>query len=185
MTEKISYAVVDMHDLSEEKQQETAVWVAEYIADIGHETYKMMKQTPEQILGKVGMVAFILNDDHSLGEKAGYMGATVPSEGPNSMMSEIGSLFVQEQYQGNGIAKSLMRAVVNNLIESDVTPYIFCNDNSLPIAEKVGFELAHSSDVPVCAIEACSGCVLMEKGLIAAGQCCDTIMIYKEARGDD
>lgn len=177
MAGKLEYAVVGMHELSAAEQQEVAAWVADYLAEVGHEQYQMMRQSEEQILGKLGMVAFALDSDGSYGEKAGYMGATPPSEG----MAEVGSLFVVDKYQRAGIAMSLMKATVSHLLAEQMTPYIFCNDNSLPIAEKCGFKLATNQDVPACAIAACGECSLMQKGLVAPGQCCDTIMVYEGA----
>ncbi len=179
MTEKISYAILDMDELSNEQQQEVAGWVANYLETVGYEQYKMLKKTPEQILAKMGKVAYLVTGTHELGQKIGFQGSEQPTEGPYGAMAEVGTLFVLEEFQHKGVAANLKKAMVDKLVTMGVVPYSFNNDNSRPLATALGFTEATAADVPLCAIEACGDCSIMKAGLVAPGKCCDTIMMYK------
>lgn len=179
MAENLTPEIINLDELDNDKRQKAAHAVADYITNIGHEQHKMLALSPEDVLNKMGQVALVN------GEVAGYVGASQPAEGPRGKMSEVGSLFVLEKYQRRGIATDLLTAAINGLTKKGAVPYIFCNNNSLPVAESVGFELANTNGVPSCATEACSGCVVMQSGAVRAGQCCDTIMVYGGGGKDD
>lgn len=179
MKKRISYEIVDMDTLGEDKRQDVAHWVAGYLEEEGYEQHKMLKKTPEQVLQNMGMVALLGKDSAEPGQKIGFQGANQPTEDGHGTMAEIGTLFVLGGYQHNGIASALVRAMTKKLRDAEVTPYAFCNENSLPVMQAAGLSPASTADVPACALEDCNGCSAMKAGLVQPGQCCDTIMVYE------
>lgn len=179
MKQRISYEIADFDTLDDDTKQEVAWWVADYLETEGYDQYKMLKKTSDEVLQGMGVVALRGEDSAEPGKKIGFLGATQPTEDAHGTMAEIGTLFVLDEYQHNGIASALVNAMIKKLRGVEVTPYAFCNENSLPVMERAGLAEASAADVPASALAACSDCSAMKAGLVRSGQCCDTIVVYK------
>lgn len=148
-----------------EPQQDT---VAHNIEAFTQQYPDMLTVSPKEVLQKVmGVVAL----DGS--RFVGYTGVAAAEEHNGQPMHEIGTVCVEKDYRKQGIGAELVALVTKLASDKGMTLYAFCNDKSLPIFEKQGYEAASEVDVPKQALELCADCPLKPiKG------CCDTIVLY-------
>ena len=69
--------------------------------------------------------------------------------------------------------------------DEGITPYAFCNSDSLPIAKRLGGrEIESADEVPPEALELCQECPLYGQGSKKHG-CCDTVMVWDKTQNAD
>lgn len=79
----------------------------------------------------------------------GYVGAMEPIKHGARLMSEVGSLKVDDSLRGHGVGTILFGRIVQAIQDEGITPYAFCNSDSLPIAERLnGHEIESTDEVP-------------------------------------
>ena len=108
----------------------------------------------------------------------GYVGAMEPIKHGARLMSEVGSLKVDDSLRGHGVGTILFERIIKAMQDEGITPYAFCNSDSLPIAKRLGGrEIESADEVPPEALELCQECPLYGQGSKKHG-CCDTVMVW-------
>lgn len=109
----------------------------------------------------------------------GYVGAMKPIKHGARLMSEVGSLKVDDSLRGHGVGTILFGRIVQVIQDEGITPYAFCNSDSLPIAERLnGREIESADEVPPEALKLCQDCPLYGKTSGKNHGCCDTVMVW-------
>ena len=115
----------------------------------------------------------------------GYVGAMKPIKHGARLMSEVGSLKVNDSLRGHGVGTILFERIIKAMQDEGVTPYAFCNSDSLPIAKRLGGrEIESADEVPPEALELCQECPLYGQGSKKHG-CCDTVMVWDKTQNAD
>ena len=115
----------------------------------------------------------------------GYVGAMEPIKHGARLMSEVGSLKVDDSLRGHGVGTILFEKIVQAMQDEGITPYAFCNSDSLPIAKRLGGrEIESADEVPPEALELCQECPLYGQGSKKHG-CCDTVMVWDKTQNAD
>ena len=108
----------------------------------------------------------------------GYVGVMEPIKHGARLMSEVGSLKVDDSLRGHGVGTILFERIIKAMQDEGITPYAFCNSDSLPIAKRLGGrEIESADEVPPEALELCQECPLYGQGSKKHG-CCDTVMVW-------
>ena len=76
----------------------------------------------------------------------GYVGAMEPIKHGARLMSEVGSLKVDDSLRGHGVGTILFERIIKAMQDEGITPYAFCNSDSLPIAKRLGGREIESAD---------------------------------------
>lgn len=109
----------------------------------------------------------------------GYVGAMKPIKHGARLMSEVGSLKVDDSLRGHGVGTILFERIVQAIQDEGITPYAFCNSDSLPIAERLnGREIESADEVPPEALELCQDCPLYGRTGGTKYRCCDTVVVW-------
>ena len=109
----------------------------------------------------------------------GYVGAMKPIKHGARLMAEVGSLKVDDSLRGHGVGTILFGRIVQAVQDEGITPYAFCNSDSLPIAERLnGREIESADEVPPGALELCQDCPLYGKTSGKNYGCCDTVVVW-------
>ena len=109
----------------------------------------------------------------------GYVGAMEPIKHGARLMSEVGSLKVDDSLRGHGVGTILFERIVQAIQDEGITPYAFCNSDSLPIAERLnGREIESADEVPAGALELCQDCPLYGKTSGKNYSCCGTVVVW-------
>ena len=99
--------------------------------------------------------------------------------GTTRRMTEVGSLKVSRRLRGHGIGTVLFGKILQATEAEGLTPYAFCNADSLPIAESLaGREITYATEVPPEALELCKTCPLYGQATDKSYGCCDTVMVW-------
>ena len=115
----------------------------------------------------------------------GYVGAMEPIKHGARLMSEVGSLKVDDSLRGHGVGTILFGRIIKAMQDEGITPYAFCNSDSLPIAKRLGGrEIESADEVPPEALELCQECPLYGQGSKKHG-CCDTVMVWDKTQNAD
>ena len=115
----------------------------------------------------------------------GYVGAMEPIRHGAHLMSEVGSLKVDDSLRGHGVGTILFEKIIQAMQDEGITPYAFCNSDSLPIAKRLGGrEIESADEVPPEALELCQECPLYGQGSKKHG-CCDTVMVWNKTQNAD
>lgn len=115
----------------------------------------------------------------------GYVGAMKPIRHGARLMSEVGSLKVDDSLRGHGVGTILFERIIKAMQDEGITPYAFCNSDSLPIAKRLGGrEIESADEVPPEALELCQECPLYGQGSKKHG-CCDTVMVWDKTQNTD
>lgn len=115
----------------------------------------------------------------------GYVGAMEPIKHGARLMSEVGSLKVDDSLRGHGVGTILFEKIIQAMQDEGITPYAFCNSDSLPIAKRLGGrEIESADEVPPEALELCQECPLYGQGSKKHG-CCDTVMVWNKTQNTD
>lgn len=115
----------------------------------------------------------------------GYVGAMEPIKHGARLMSEVGSLKVDDSLRGHGVGTILFGRIVQAIQDEGITPYAFCNSDSLPIAERLnGREIESADEVPPGALELCQECPLYGQDSKKHG-CCDTVVVWDKTQNTD
>lgn len=108
----------------------------------------------------------------------GYVGAMEPIKHGARLMSEVGSLKVDDSLRGHGVGTILFKRIIKAMQDEGITPYAFCNSDSLPIAKRLGGrEIESADEVPPEALALCQECPLYGQGSKKHG-CCDTVVVW-------
>lgn len=109
----------------------------------------------------------------------GYVGAMKPIKHGARLMSEVGSLKVDDSLRGHGVGTILFKRIIKAMQDEGITPYAFCNSDSLPIAKRLGGrEIESADEVPREALELCQDCPLYGKTSGKNYSCCDTVVVW-------
>ena len=109
----------------------------------------------------------------------GYVGAMEPIKHGARLMSEVGSLKVDDSLRGHGVGTILFEKIIQAMQDEGITPYAFCNSDSLPIAKRLGGrEIESVNEVPPEALELCKDCPLYGKTSGKNYGCCDTVVVW-------
>lgn len=115
----------------------------------------------------------------------GYVGAMEPIKHGARLMSEVGSLKVDDSLRGHGVGTILFEKIIQAMQDEGITPYAFCNSDSLPIAKRLGGrEIELADEVPPEALALCQECPLYGQGSKKHG-CCDTVMVWVKTQNAD
>ncbi len=115
----------------------------------------------------------------------GYVGAMEPIKHGAHPMSEVGSLKVDDSLRGHGVGTILFEKIIQAMQDEGITPYAFCNSDSLPIAKRLGGrEIESADEVPPEALELCQECPLYGQGSKKHG-CCDTVVVWDKTQNTD
>jgi N-acetylglutamate synthase-like GNAT family acetyltransferase len=106
-------------------------------------------------------------------EVVGYCAMTGVYKEKDGYIHEIGSLIVNPNYRGKGIAHKLVSVMTDYLLRLGIKKIIaFCNPDSEPIFTGSGYKIQNPSNLPVAIFEPCAQCPKKPK----SGGCCDTIL---------
>ena len=109
----------------------------------------------------------------------GYVGAMDPIKHGARLMSEVGSLKVDDSLRGHGVGTILFKRIIKAMQDEGITPYAFCNSDSLPIAKRLGgHEIESADEVPREALELCQDCPLYGRTGGKKYRCCDTVVVW-------
>ena len=109
----------------------------------------------------------------------GYVGAMEPIKHGARLMSEVGSLKVDDSLRGHGVGTILFEKIIQAMQDEGITPYAFCNSDSLPIAKRLGGrEIESADEVPREALELCQDCPLYGRTGGKKYRCCDTVVVW-------
>ena len=115
----------------------------------------------------------------------GYVGAMEPIKHGARLMSEVGSLKVDDSLRGHGVGTILFERIIKAMQDEGITPYAFCNSDSLPIAKRLGGrEIESADEVPPEALALCQECPLYGQGSKKHG-CCDTVVVWDKTQNTD
>jgi len=155
-------------------QNMVSQFVSDYTNGKCGEIPQMLPVTKEEVFAKyLGLVVFKKD-----GGFAGYVGAKDPEEHMGQQMSEVGTLWVPERYQKQGLGTNLVVITSELLTLAGITPYAFCNQYSSGIFSKNGYVEAKPEMVKPSVYDDCINCPLFE----IKGKCCDTLYIYEGAQ---
>lgn len=147
---------------------------------------QMLPVSDADIAGKyTGIVALRLPEAEDIIDASfitnnvvGYVGAMEPIRHGARLMSEVGSLKVDDSLRGHGVGTILFEKIIQAMQDEGITPYAFCNSDSLPIAKRLGGrEIESADEVPPEALELCQECPLYGQGSKKHG-CCDTVVVW-------
>ena len=147
---------------------------------------QMLPVSDADIAGKyTGIVALRLPEAEDIIDASfitnnvvGYVGAMEPIRHGARLMSEVGSLKVDDSLRGHGVGTILFERIIKAMQDEGITPYAFCNSDSLPIAKRLGGrEIESADEVPPEALELCQECPLYGQGSKKYG-CCDTVVVW-------
>ena len=114
----------------------------------------------------------------------GYVGAMEPIKHGARLMSEVGSLKVDDSLRGHGVGTILFERIIQAMQDEGITPYAFCNSDSLPIAKRLGGrEIESADEVPPEALELCQECPLYGETSGKNYSCCDTVVVWNTPTG--
>ena len=109
----------------------------------------------------------------------GYVGAMEPIKHNARLISEVGSLKVDDSLRGHGVGTILFKRIIKAMQDEGITPYAFCNSDSLPIAKRLGGrEIESADEVPREALELCQDCPLYGRTGGKKYRCCDTVVVW-------
>ena len=154
---------------------------------------QMLPVSDADIAGKyTGIVALRLPEAEDIIDASfitnnvvGYVGAMEPIRHGARLMSEVGSLKVDDSLRGHGVGTILFEKIIQAMQDEGITPYAFCNSDSLPIAKRLGGrEIESADEVPPEALELCQECPLYGQGSKKYG-CCDTVMVWDKTQNAD
>ena len=154
---------------------------------------QMLPVSDADIAGKyTGIVALRLPEAEDIIDASfitnnvvGYVGAMEPIRHGARLMSEVGSLKVDDSLRGHGVGTILFEKIIQAMQDEGITPYAFCNSDSLPIAKRLGGrEIESADEVPPEALELCQECPLYGQGSKKYG-CCDTVMVWDKTQNTD
>lgn len=154
---------------------------------------QMLPVSDADIAGKyTGIVALRLPETEDVidanfitNNVVGYAGAMEPIKHGARLMSEVGSLKVDDSLRGHGVGTILFERIIKAMQDEGITPYAFCNSDSLPIAKRLGGrEIESADEVPPEALELCQECPLYGQGSKKHG-CCDTVMVWDKTQNAD
>lgn len=154
---------------------------------------QMLPVSDADIAGKyTGIVALRLPEAEDIIDASfitnnvvGYVGAMEPIKHGARLMSEVGSLKVDDSLRGHGVGTILFERIIKAMQDEGITPYAFCNSDSLPIAKRLGGrEIESADEVPPEALELCQECPLYGQGSKKHG-CCDTVMVWNKTQNAD
>lgn len=167
--------IVDFGEIQQSQQEMVACLVSKYTHGEAGESPQMLPVSAEDIYRKqFGLLALT-------GEIfCGYIGATKPTNHNGIQMPEVGTLWVPRKYRGNEIAQLLVKKATRQAVDSNMKPYAFCNQLSLGIFEKSGYQIKNTEDVPASALSECAKCPVKP-----ASGCCDTIVVYEGTENDN
>lgn len=164
--------IVSFEDCNAEKQELIANTISQYTNGMLEESPQMLPVTPEEVFKKtLGYVA--ISDNHF----AGYVSASMSLHWRNQKMTEVGTLWVPQEYRKRGIAHNLVGLVTKKVNTLGLVPYAFCNSLSESVFKDSGYEVSGACSVPVSAFDLCKGCPKKP-----TSGCCDKIMIAKGAK---
>ena len=148
---------------------------------------QMLPVSDADIAGKyTGIVALRLPETEDVidanfitNNVVGYVGAMEPIKHGARLMSEVGSLKVDDSLRGHGVGTILFERIIKAMQDEGITPYAFCNSDSLPIAKRLGGrEIESADEVPPEALELCQECPLYGKTSGKNYGCCDTVVVW-------
>ena len=154
---------------------------------------QMLPVSDADIAGKyTGIVALRLPETEDVidanfitNNVVGYVGAMEPIKHGARLMSEVGSLKVDDSLRGHGVGTILFERIIKAMQDEGITPYAFCNSDSLPIAKRLGGrEIESADEVPPEALELCQECPLYGQGSKKHG-CCDTVVVWDKTQNTD
>ncbi len=94
--------------------------------------------------------------------------------------AEIGSLIVHPNYRGRGLGSDLIRVTTSRVVLTAVKNILaFCNPNSAPLFEKLGYQHMSLDDVPSDSLLNCQNCP--KKCNFPLNSCCDKAYIFEDA----
>lgn len=148
---------------------------------------QMLPVSDADIAGKyTGIVALRLPETEDVidanfitNNVVGYVGAMEPIKHGARLMSEVGSLKVDDSLRSHGVGTILFERIIKAMQDEGITPYAFCNSDSLPIAKRLGGrEIESADEVPPEALELCQECPLYGKTSGKNYGCCDTVVVW-------
>ena len=148
---------------------------------------QMLPVSDADIAGKyTGIVALrlpetedVIDADFITNNVVGYVGAMEPIKHGAHLMSEVGSLKVDDSLRGHGVGTILFKRIIKAMQDEGITPYAFCNSDSLPIAKRLGGrEIESADEVPREALELCQDCPLYGRTGGKKYRCCDTVVVW-------
>ena len=148
---------------------------------------QMLPVSDADIAGKyTGIVALRLPETEDVidanfitNNVVGYVGAMEPIKHGARLMSEVGSLKVDDSLRGHGVGTILFGRIVQAIQDEGITPYAFCNSDSLPIAKRLGGrEIESADEVPPEALKLCQDCPLYGKTSGKNYGCGDTVVVW-------
>ena len=148
---------------------------------------QMLPVSDADIAGKyTGIVALRLPETEDVidanfitNNVVGYVGAMKPIKHGAHLMSEVGSLKVDDSLRGHGVGTILFKRIIKAMQDEGITPYAFCNSDSLPIAKRLGGrEIESADEVPPEALELCQDCPLYGRTGGKKYRCCDTVVVW-------
>lgn len=151
----------------------TQLYVANQVSDFtngrSNEQPQMLPVAPEDIISRhCGVVAM------SESTFCGYIGAEPPDFYNGDNMSEVGTLWVPDDFRRQNIAGRLVEAATEEVVSEGSVPYAFCNSLSLPVFIRSGYDPVEAEEIPAAAFNACKDCPAKPMS-----GCCDTVAIYK------
>ena len=153
---------------------------------------QMLPVSDADIAGKyTGIVALrppeaedIIDASFITNNVVGYVGAMEPVNHGTRPMSEVGSLKVDDSLRGHGVGTILFKRIIKAMQDEGITPYAFCNSDSLPIAKRLGGrEIESADEVPPEALELCQECPLYGETSGKNYSCCDTVVVWNTPTG--
>jgi len=121
----------------------------------------------------------VINANFITNNVVGYVGAMEPIKHGARLMSEVGSLKVDDSLRGHGVGTILFEKIIQAMQDEGITPYAFCNSDSLPIAKRLGgHEIESADEVPREALELCQDCPLYGRTGGKKYRCCDTVVVW-------
>ena len=153
---------------------------------------QMLPVSDADIAGKyTGIVALrlpkaedIIDASFITNNVVGYVGAMEPIRHSARLMSEVGSLKVDDSLRGHGVGTILFEKIIQAMQDEGITPYAFCNSDSLPIAKRLGGrEIESADEVPPEALELCQDCPLYGETSGKNHSCCDTVVVWNTPTG--
>lgn len=133
---------LEIHDLKQLKQDDekrAQAYARKISAITRNPDFDMLKYTPETVFAKEDMLA-VTDENNEIISFAGRDKAVGDLGHNNLSNSEIGTMYTDENWRGHGLAQTLGVILVSYAFEHQADAVIFANKNSLPVAEKLGFE---------------------------------------------
>lgn len=136
--------IFDLHSLPDQMKETLVEEISEHTLSLMNSERQIVPLTQEKVLAKyIAKVA--LADRETL---AGFAAATRVGQHYQLKMSKVGSLFVMEDFLGNGLGLKLVKSATDEVLKQGDYPFAFCSPSVEKIFHAASYIPAQHIEIP-------------------------------------